>query len=184
MSASSPLEGHMLYAKWAKGYKPGFLEVPFDTGVQTGFVGYRPNPVSPEIVRAWEVGWKGSFWDGRLQTSLSVFEYAYADLQIPRVTLGFVENENAAAAENRGIELELRANPVPEWTLLLTGGWLDATAEEYCSDDPAVVGPSDPACAAEGIDLIDLSGTISRMRLGTRSPSCRLTSSNSATSEP
>ncbi len=154
-----PAEGHMVYAKWSKGYKPGFLEAIFDRGTQTGNPDVFINSVDPEVIRAWEFGWKGGWWDGRVQSALTYFRYSYSDLQVPKITASVVQTENAAAASNQGLELELRLQPTEEWSIQFAGGWLDATFDEFCSNDELDFGPGDPAClnpAVGGAGFLDL----------------------------
>ena len=158
-----PAEDHTLYLKYSKGYKPGILEPVTDRGTVSMNPRIFINPVNEEVVRAWEAGWKANWMDGRLQTQLTAFHYAYADLQVPKITGGVVQTENAASATNQGIEAEVLYRPTDEWTLQLGAGWLDATYDEFCSNDELDFGPGDPvACAAEiaagGPGFLDLSG--------------------------
>lgn len=142
-----PIEGHMVYAKWSKGYKPGFLEAIFDRGTSSGNPNVFINSVDPEVIRAWEFGWKSEWWDGRLQAQLTYFRYSYSDLQVPKITASVVQTENAASASNQGAEIELRIQPTEAWSIQFAGGWLDATFDEFCSNDELNFGPGDAACA-------------------------------------
>ena len=151
-----------VYAKWSKGYKPGIAEPIFDRGnvsmmPPNSFI----NAVDPEIIRAWEVGWKASWWDGRIQSALTYFHYSYTNLQVPKIGAGFVQTENAAEATNQGVELEFRAQPTEGWDIVFAAGWLDATFDSFCSDDELDIGPGDPACldpSLGGPGFLDLSG--------------------------
>ena len=138
-------DDHMVYAKYAKGYKAGFAEL--DQRFLT------TNLVEPEIVRAWEAGWKATWLDGTLATALTAFHYDYRNLQVFQINGFQLLTSNAAAATNRGVELEASWRPVPEWTLRLAAGYLDATFDEFCSHDELdyradTVGSTDPACQA------------------------------------
>ncbi len=140
-------EDQTLYAKYAKGYKAGFSE--FDSPL-IGAV--RENSVKEEVVRAWEVGWKSSWLDSKLQTAWTAFYYAYADLQVPKIAGFQVLTENAASATNWGVELEIRWQPTPDWSIQFAGGYLNATFDEFCSHDDLDFRPNtatDPACVGE-----------------------------------
>ena len=69
------------------------------------------NPLlDPETVETFEFGLKGRFIDNRLQINASAFSYNFSDLQVGRTLPapgGFTTIfENAASAENEGIEVE------------------------------------------------------------------------------
>ena len=134
-------ENHMLYVKYATNYKPGFQQL--DLAAQPP----APQPVDPEHIKAWEVGWKAAWFDERLNTALTAFYYAYTDLQVPQLINNQVITENAAEAENWGIELELTASPTSEWLVQANASLLRAHFKEFCADDPAVNTDSDaPGC--------------------------------------
>jgi iron complex outermembrane receptor protein len=150
---------HMLYAKFSHGYKGGIVELI----AQNGTV----NEVTPELIDAWEVGWKGGWLDGELQTALTGFVYDYTDLQVPQLIQGQVLTSNAAAATIWGIEAELRWQPTPLTQLALALGHLDASFDHFCADDAFQSTPVDaPGCprdaSAPPLDpfngLIDLGG--------------------------
>ena len=154
-------EDHTLYVKWSKGYKPGITEPIFDRGNISGNPRVFINSVDPEIIRAWEGGWKATWWDSRLQTALTYFHYSYSDLQVPKITGGVVLTENAASATNQGVELEVRAQPTEEWNVLFSAGWLDATFDDFCSNDELDFSLGDPSCAdpsVGGPGFLDLTG--------------------------
>ena len=134
---------HTLYGKFSKGYKPGFQQL--DVNTQT------PSPVDPELIRGWEIGWKAQWMDGRLTTSLAIFDYDYTDLQVPQILPLGVFTTNAGGAESRGVELESVLALTPDWILHTNLGYLDATLTEACIDDPAQFFTTpEPGCAQMG----------------------------------
>ncbi len=157
-----PVEDHTLYLKYSKGYKPGILEPVTDRGNVSMNPRVFVNSVDEEVVRAWEAGWKANWMDGRLQTQLTGFYYTYANLQVPKITGGVVQTENAAAATNKGVEIEVLYRPTEAWTLQVTGGWLDATYDEFCSNDELDFTAGSAACIENtlpgGGGFLDLSG--------------------------
>ena len=67
----TPINGQFFYAFVARGYKAG--------GAQPG----NPN-FDPEHVNDYELGWKGSLFDGHVQTQLGGFWDAYQDMQFTK----------------------------------------------------------------------------------------------------
>lgn len=149
-------EGKMLYAKWGRGYKAGgfndslttkLKDVDGDGDLEEVAV---LEPFEPERVDAFEIGSKNSFLDERLHLNLTGFWYDYTDLQVPKVTGLAVITDNAAEATIWGVELEAVARPFERMTLAAAIGYLDASFDEFCSDDPATFPdtdfPADPGC--------------------------------------
>ncbi|MGH8142260.1 MAG: TonB-dependent receptor [Steroidobacteraceae bacterium] len=64
----TPWQGQFFYAFYARGYKSG--------GAQTG-----AEPYQPEHVNDWELGWKGTMLDGRLQTHVGGYYMNYQGMQ-------------------------------------------------------------------------------------------------------
>jgi iron complex outermembrane receptor protein len=132
-------ENHLLYAKYATNYKPGFQ--------QLDLTNLASAPVAPEHIQAWEFGWKAGWWDRRLNSALTVFRYSYTDLQVPQLINNQVFTVNAAEAENWGVELELSASPTDAWLVQANAGLLKARFKEFCADDPAQNDSvDDPGC--------------------------------------
>ena len=150
---------HMLYAKFAHGYKAGLVELVALTGTI--------NNVTPELIDAYEVGWKGGWLDGVVQTAFTAFYYDYTDLQVPQLIQGQVLTSNAAAATIWGLEAELRWQPAALTSVAVSVSHLDASFGEFCADDAFQLTPfDDPNCprdaGAPPLDaingLLDLSG--------------------------
>ncbi len=137
-------DDHMLYAKFAHGYKRGFVELDLAAGVV--------NPVEPELIDAWEIGAKTSWLDGRLQLNLTGFYYDYSELQVPQPLGLQIFTFNAAGATIWGVEAELAALLRPGWLVRITAAHLDATFDEFCADDAFLYFAfSEPGCAAPAV---------------------------------
>ncbi|MCP5056298.1 MAG: TonB-dependent receptor [bacterium] len=133
--------GHLLYAKWARGYKPGLLELVVATGTT--------NAVDPELVETIEIGSRSHFFGGRVQLGLTAFSSSYDDLQVLQIKGLQVLTENAAEASIWGVEASLSLEPLPGWQVEISAAHLDATFDEFCSDDPAqFFAISEPGCPA------------------------------------
>lgn len=106
-----PRSGLLAYASLSRGYKSGGF-----------FGGFATNPAQtlpydPEIVLAYEAGFKSDWLEGRLRANGSVFYYDYQGLQgFGRETSGAVQIQrltNVGDAEVKGAELELSLAPLP-----------------------------------------------------------------------
>jgi len=115
----TPSDNHLFYALVSKGFTAGNYSIG------------QKDPVDPEIAWNYEIGHKGTFFDGRLESSLSLYWMDLTDLQVELIG----ENEfdvttpvtaNIGEARNRGAEFELRALPL-DWLQLSTAiAYLDA----------------------------------------------------------
>ena len=98
------------YASYTRGYK-GYG---FNTEPATNFA--TQDPVRPEHVNAYEIGFKGRTADNLLNLSVAAFLSDYTDLQVlassgnPAVP-GFIQT-NAGTARTKGVEVEGQLNPL------------------------------------------------------------------------
>ncbi len=110
---------HTAYVLVTRGYKAG------------GF-----NPVSPaggevydeETSWNYELGVKTSWLNDRLTLRAAVFYLDWQDVQLNLPTGAPAEFyiDNAGAASSKGVELELAARPLPQWTVFAAAGYTDA----------------------------------------------------------
>jgi len=121
-----PNDNHMFYASYSEGFKGGGFD-PRGSGTSApdtngnGVRDYQEiyNFLSfkPEVVKSYEIGWKGSAFDKRLTWALDGFHANYSNVQIPgsvACTIGGLASfcgitTNAAKAEINGVELETTA---------------------------------------------------------------------------
>ena len=156
-----PTDDHTIYASYAKGFKGGGFDPRGLSSAAPDFDGdglrgdADPDDVfeflsfEPETVDSYELGWKGSVFDRRLNFALAAFYADYKDVQIP-TSVGFDSNGdgtndtfigltgNAAKAEIKGIELEVMARLARGFAgsgsgINFTGtlGYIDAQFKEY-----------------------------------------------------
>lgn len=98
-------------------------------------------PVDPEILDAFEIGFKGDFLDGNLRLNAAAFYYIYKEQQNtilqpnPAAVSGpgITTLSNAGRSEIPGVEVELIYTPTDEWYLQLNAGILDPEYEEFKS---------------------------------------------------
>jgi outer membrane receptor protein involved in Fe transport len=125
----------MMYASYARGYKGGGFNPPFDPAVF-------PNATrtfDSETINAFEVGSKSSFADGGLTLNLSAFYYDYEGLQIARIVNRTSFNENVDA-EITGLEAEFVWAPTENF---IVNGMVSLLNTEI--GNVAVVDPRNPS---------------------------------------
>lgn len=135
-----------LYASYSQGFKSGFVDA------NAIFACYDPNagravqctdgngnpvpptnPVKPEVVTAYEIGYKGKLVDG-LTLSLSAFHYENKNIQVfiyrPSATSigGYL---NAAKARINGAEFDLSYRLTPDFTLGIGAVYMDAKYKKF-----------------------------------------------------
>lgn len=122
----SPSENVMLYASATRGFKSGILTI-----------GTLNPPVNPELIWSYEAGVKSTLLDNRLSVNSAVFYSDFKDLQVNRIEGNSITTLNAASAEIKGVELEIRAKPVPGILLNADVSYLDAKFTEFRTGHPA-----------------------------------------------
>jgi outer membrane receptor protein involved in Fe transport len=143
------------YASWAKGYKSGGVNA-------VALIGTHPNSPSdtatphsleyePEHAQTWELGAKGRFFDGTLETNLTLYRTNYENLQVLAFNGLLLDVSNAGHAKSRGLEMDFRwLTPWDALKLNGSAGLLDAKYVSY---------PGAPAPISQGIGVKqDLAG--------------------------
>jgi iron complex outermembrane receptor protein len=147
-----PNDDHHIYASFSQGFKGGGFDPRGQStqapdldgdGVDADDI-YEYMTFEPEQVTSYELGWKGSFFDKRVYTSVALFHAKYKDMQIPAsvgcIVSGFPNfcglTSNAGKARIQGVEFEgnarLFGNPGASrlnfsWSL----GYLNADFKEF-----------------------------------------------------
>lgn len=123
-----PSSNFQTYASYSKGYNTG------------GFNGRAPSvalvgPFKPEVMDAFEIGFKSEFFDRRVRLNVAAFHNTMKNKQ--EDVLVFVGAQqgtttvNAAKARYQGVEVELQAVPLPGWTISSSAGYLKAKYLSY-----------------------------------------------------
>lgn len=105
------------YATYTRGYKG----LGFNTELGTNFA--TQNPVLPEYVNAYELGFKGATRDGKLSVAAALFLADYTNLQIQAnrsdPTTGVISyvQTNAGSARTKGLELESTFRPTKDFSV-------------------------------------------------------------------
>jgi iron complex outermembrane recepter protein len=162
-----PTPDHTLYASYSQGFKGGGFD---PRGVGSNAPDLNTNGIRedsevaaflsfrPESVESYELGYKGSLFDGGLNLAIAGFYADYTDVQIPgsvACTVGGLPSfcgvvSNAGKAEFKGVELEAQARlgrdviaAGDRMTLSGALGFIDAEYKEYVSNIGGV--PTDVA---------------------------------------
>jgi iron complex outermembrane recepter protein len=111
----------MAYATFSTGFNAG----QYNTGNAAA------PPVQPEKLTAYEVGIKSNWLEGRLQANVSAYWYDFKNLQVSVVENAVTVQSNAAAANIKGVELSLEAQPVSNLHLQAGFAYTDAKYTDY-----------------------------------------------------
>ena len=149
-----PNDTSLLFASITTGYKPGGFGSfsitqtgpPAAYGEYVAVPGDKPDPFEPETVTSYDVGYKGTLADGRVQLSAVAFLYDYVDLQAlfyigPKVVV-----DNIGQVDGMGVEIDMTAALSDNWTLRLGGSWLDTEAyriQPFCGEGERITGNVD-----------------------------------------
>ena len=135
----------MTYLSYQRGFRgSGFNPRPTNLQTQASF--------GPEDLDSFEFGIKSEFFDRRLRLNADVFFMIYKNLQLnttfdtnPGVTTII---QNAGLAHIPGVEVELAAEPVNNWTIEGSLGYLGFKYVSLGNADPAVLIAAGQAGAA------------------------------------
>jgi iron complex outermembrane receptor protein len=157
-----PTPNHNFYISYSKGFNGGGFD---PRGLTTQAPTQSPQDIydfmafDPEKVDSYEIGWKASLLDRRLQFATAIFDAEYKDVQVPG-SAGCIVNgiatfcgitTNAGKARFRGVEVETNARlaqdfatPGDRLNLAGTLGYLDAKYLQFITNIPGI-GPVDVA---------------------------------------
>jgi len=125
-----PVDGMLLYANVAKGYKSGGFPS-IGASVWSQFL-----KLEQESVLDYEVGGKFSLFDRRLQVNAAAFWYDYRNKQLRARNIDPVWGnldvvQNIPKSTVKGAELEITAVPVDGLTLTAAGSYTDGEIDEF-----------------------------------------------------
>ncbi len=133
-------DDHSVYAKYAQGFKSGGFNGEYGVvgdlspAVVAANVAEVLTPFKPEEITSYEIGYKGSFLDGRAQLNAAAFFNEVDDMQLSIFTAQGASASvvrNAGQAETKGIELEGVLVPIDGLRLQASYGYLDAEYKEF-----------------------------------------------------
>jgi iron complex outermembrane recepter protein len=93
-----------LYARAASAYQPGSTQVVANSSI--------PATYGPSTLWNYELGYKGSWFDGRLSTESSYYHINWSQIQLNSIINGFTVISNAGDAEVDGVEVNINYTPI------------------------------------------------------------------------
>ncbi|MEM8547548.1 MAG: TonB-dependent receptor [Pseudomonadota bacterium] len=149
--AWQPLDNLNLYASYDRGFKGGGFDPRGQSSAAPDLDGdgtvdaediFQFLLFQPETVDAFEIGLKGTWFDGRVTTNLAIFQNAYDDVQIPGSVGLDTDNDgieetfvgitsNAADADITGLEFEGTALITDALSFSWSVGYLQAVFNEF-----------------------------------------------------
>jgi iron complex outermembrane receptor protein len=136
---------HLLYFSYSEGFKSGGFNGRPTPGPGGTFAPL--TPFDPEQLETFEFGAKTEWFDHRVRLNIAGFLSSYDDIQLLVVNpaTGFFDQENAAAADVNGVEVELMARPFERLDIMAGMGWMDAEYEKLeASSLASGIGFDDP----------------------------------------
>ena len=121
-----------LYARVAKGYRPGGPNV-----IAPNAPAGTPVSFDPDTVVSYEVGFKGETADRTFALDLSVYHIDWSNIQLLTVINGFGVNINGSSADSDGAEFTATMRPAPGFVTSINGAY---TRARLNGDAPALVG--------------------------------------------
>lgn len=118
--------GDMVYISYNRGYRSGAFNGQAFNGPS------EIEPVAPEIIDAFEAGFKAEFFARQLRINGAAFYYDYSDQQFLNIDPDTAAQtlHNIASSEIKGLEFDVTAALSDDLTLRAGFGYLDATAKE------------------------------------------------------
>ena len=128
-----PNEDTTIYARVARGYRPGGPNV-LPPATPPGV----PRSFSPDTTTNYEVGVKSELLDRKLSLELTGFYIDWRKIQLASTVEGFGLNVNGGKARSKGIELSAVLTPTKGLTFSANGAYIDA----YLRQDVPALGAS------------------------------------------
>lgn len=145
----------LLFATVSTGYKSGG----FNTDGTTDVLGEDQRTLRAETSDNYELGIKGTFWDGRLTANATLFRTDIEDFQDSLVVGGLSQIViNAGTMRLEGIETDLLWQPIDPLNIVARFAYLDARYRNF-DDAP---GLPDPTLPIGTVNSQDLSGETKR----------------------
>jgi iron complex outermembrane receptor protein len=151
-----PNEDNLFFASIATGYKPGgfgsFNMEPkpgnpaceLEFGLCVGDPATdRPGDFGPETVTSYEIGYKGTVFNGRSQLAVNAFFYEYEDMQAIFGEGLRVIVDNIGKVDGTGVEVEANTAFTDNFALHIGASWLDSEATQvqpFCDAGKEILG--------------------------------------------
>ncbi|HEY8123610.1 MAG TPA: TonB-dependent receptor [Myxococcota bacterium] len=127
--------GSLAYITASTGYKGGGFNPAVDVSQSGGTAGAVPLEFKPETITAYEIGYKGTWWD-QMQLGLTAFYYDYQDMQIGKIVNRTAVNENLDS-KIWGVEVESVWQATESLRFDMNVSWLQSEIQKGVSIDGA-----------------------------------------------
>lgn len=127
----------LAYASYNRGFKSGLFNL-----VSPGSPGVRP-----EVIDAFEVGFKSDLFDKRLQFNVAGFYYEFNDLQVSLLQGTTTRLVNAGKSDSKGFDIELQARPFGNLRLNSSISYIDAKFVDYTGAPISSANPTGALCS-------------------------------------
>jgi len=138
----------MLWGSVSHGYKGGSYD--------NRALGNGDDPIAPEFLTAWEVGYKGSFAENTVQLNVSAYFYDWEDLQLFESYGGIPALVNVPGVDIDGLELEVKWAPNEQWYVQGSIGTADSKVVD-------ITGLDDRSLAKIGKEITNTPDTTSNL---------------------
>jgi len=118
----------LLFGSVSEGFKGGSYD---NRALSTG-----DDPIGPEFLTAYEIGYKSSFADNKVQFNAAYFFYEWEDLQLFESYGGVPALVNLPGVEITGFEAELKWAPNERWYLQASIGTADSEVVDTTGLNP------------------------------------------------
>lgn len=120
----------MVFASYTRGHKAQAYDITAGFS-QTNI----DNPIKPETVDSFEIGFKSTLWDQRMQLNVTAFHTTYDDFQVQTaITTGptiIFRKANVGELETSGIEFESLTLLSERFSLMFNAAYIDAIVNDY-----------------------------------------------------
>ena len=123
-----PTDDMLMYASFSRGTKSGGFNNGFIGGLEVGATNANV-PFDEEVLHAWELGIKSTFWGGKARLNAAAFYYDYSDYHAFSF-LGLASVTTNADASLYGAEFELFLNPIERLDMMFGLSLLDTEVED------------------------------------------------------
>jgi iron complex outermembrane recepter protein len=126
-----PSRDFTVYTSYGEGFRSGINQLPTVTELAPQF-----GPVKPDTLKSYEVGSKGSLWDGRVSFDAAVYYIKQQNVQQSLSVVIIPPNTQSSALVNSGevsgpgIDLGLTAEVVPDLSVGLAFSWNDLEVQQ------------------------------------------------------
>ncbi len=129
-----PTDNVMFFAQAARGFRYGGVNLPVPLSfcaadLAAAHLTNAPPTFGPDHLWDYDIGEKGTFWNGRIVANVTAFYIDWGDVQTTfPLACGYPFVENQGKVKSRGFELENRAKVTDSLTLNLNSSFTNAEA--------------------------------------------------------